>query len=281
MQSLTTDYAISTGNPEPYLRRIAEAGFSHIHWCHHWNTDFLYGKSELRQIAKWLKQFRLQLNDLHATHGREKSWGSALEWERKAGLELIKNRLDMTAELGADVIVLHLPPEPPLAGPDVHPQDNARYWTRLRKNFDALTPHIRKRGVRIAIENMGVDNFDTLRKALDLAPPDVLGICFDCGHANMVHPSDIGKIWMNAHQDRLIAIHLHDNDGNGDQHRIPFTGTVDWPWLTQMIARSAYRKPVNQETSIRNTGLTDEKEFLAQCLAAGQKIESMIAAAKP
>ncbi|HTL51893.1 MAG TPA: sugar phosphate isomerase/epimerase family protein [Planctomycetota bacterium] len=274
MQSLTTDYAISTGNPEPYLKRIAEAGFTHTHWCHQWNTDFLYGKSELRAIARWLKKYRLVLNDLHATAGKEKSWGSALEHERKAGIELVKNRLDMSAYLESDVIVMHLPTEP------VEVKEQTKFWKRLQKTLDSLQPHARKRGVRIAVENMSTDNFDTIRKVLGLYPADFIGVCFDCGHANIVQPPDVGKIWMDAHKDRLIAVHLHDNDGKGDLHRIPFTGTVDWAWLTKMIAASAYKKAINQETSIRNTGLTDEKEFLAQCLAAGRKIESMIAAAR-
>jgi hypothetical protein len=38
MLAITSDYAKSTGCPEPHLRQIAEAGFSHVHWCHHWNA---------------------------------------------------------------------------------------------------------------------------------------------------------------------------------------------------------------------------------------------------
>ena len=28
--------------------------------------------------------------------------------------------------------------------------------------------------------------------------------------------------------DKLIALHLHDNDGISDQHLLPFDGTVNW-----------------------------------------------------
>ncbi|MCX7935928.1 MAG: hypothetical protein N3A66_11800, partial [Planctomycetota bacterium] len=59
MPAMTSDYAQSTGDPSPYLRRIAAAGFSHVHWCHHWNTDFLYARCEIEQIASWLKDFGL------------------------------------------------------------------------------------------------------------------------------------------------------------------------------------------------------------------------------
>ncbi len=43
--SITTDYAENSGCCEPFLRKIAQAGFTHIHWCHHWNGDFLYSRS--------------------------------------------------------------------------------------------------------------------------------------------------------------------------------------------------------------------------------------------
>lgn len=32
--ALNTDIFNDTGCPAPYLRAIAEAGFTHIHWCH-------------------------------------------------------------------------------------------------------------------------------------------------------------------------------------------------------------------------------------------------------
>ncbi len=48
--SITTDYAGATGAPEPALRRIAGAGFTHIHWCHHFNDDFVYGGYEVDGI---------------------------------------------------------------------------------------------------------------------------------------------------------------------------------------------------------------------------------------
>ncbi len=97
MLSITTDYVHDTGNPEPYLRGIAAAGFSHLHWCHHWNTDFLYSAYEVEQIAAWLDDLGLAMLDVHAGHGREKAWGSPREYERLAGVELVENRIAMAS----------------------------------------------------------------------------------------------------------------------------------------------------------------------------------------
>jgi 3-deoxy-D-arabino-heptulosonate 7-phosphate (DAHP) synthase class II len=42
----------STGGPEPYPGKIAEAGFFHIHWGHQWDIDFIYSKDEIEQIRR-------------------------------------------------------------------------------------------------------------------------------------------------------------------------------------------------------------------------------------
>jgi len=110
--SITTDYAKDTGNPESYLRCIADASFSHIHWCHQWSTDFLYSRREIEHIKKCLRGYGLELLDLHASHGQERSWTSSREYERLAGVELVQNRIEMTAQLGGDVIVIHIPHKP-------------------------------------------------------------------------------------------------------------------------------------------------------------------------
>ena len=264
MLSMTTDYAADTGCPEPYLKRIAEAGFSHVHWCHQWNTDFVYSEHEIEAIARWLKDYGLGLFDLHASAGREKGWGSPREYERAAGVELVRNRMDMAARLGTDVIILHLPPASEGEG-----RDDA-YWTRLLRSLDELRPCASGRGVRIAIEN---GDFDAIEKVLSSSGPEYVGLCYDSGHGNV---RGDGLDRLDGLKDRLISIHLHDNDGSGDQHRLPFSGTVDWPRLARIIAESSYEKCVSMEVSMRNSGFADEDAFLAEAFEAGIALSGMI-----
>ncbi len=81
---------------------------------------------------------------------------------------------------------------------------------------------------------------------------------------------------LEPHKDRLISLHLHDNDGSGDQHGLPFTGTVDWSELTRIIAESTYAKRVSLETAIHNTGIEDEPEFLGKAFKTATKLARMI-----
>ncbi|MBL7064556.1 MAG: sugar phosphate isomerase/epimerase [Anaerolineae bacterium] len=269
MLSITTDYVKDVGCPEPYLKRIAEAGFSHVHWCHHWRTDFVYSDCEIEQIARWLQDFGLKLNDLHASAGVEKAWVSSLEYERLAGVELVKNRISMTARLSSDVIVMHIPSEPEDAG------ERNVFWTQVLKSLDAIEPYARDHGVRIAIENLGPDSFKTIERILSQYSPDYIGLCYDSGHGNLGICSG-GLDQLERLKERLISMHLNDNDGTADQHNPLFSGTVEWARLARIVAESSYAKCINMEITIHHSGIEDESAFLEKAFETGMVFSHMV-----
>ena len=257
--SVTTDYARDTGDPSPYLRRIAEAGFSHVHWCHHWNTDFLYSRWEIEQVRKWLDEYGLRLVDLHGSAGREKNWASPRQHERMAGVELVKNRIEMTARLSGNVTIMHIPDE--------------LESVPLRRSLDEVEGFARDRHVRIAIENgTGTGSFEAIRGVLSQYDPGYLGLCYDSGHGNV---EGKGLVHLEPLKGRLISVHLHDNDGTRDQHGLLFSGSVDWPRLAGIVARSAYTKCVSMEVTMRNSGMEDEGDFLAEAFRTGRRFAAM------
>ena len=260
MLSITTDYAhVDRGDPSPYLRRIADAGFTHIHWCHHWNTDFAYSRWEIAHIGNWLAEYGLKLLDLHASVGPEKDWGSEKEYERLAGVALVQNRIEMTARLGGDAIVMHI--------------NSIPGWAPLRRSLDELGGFARSHGVRIALEN---GSFAALAPWLAEYDAGYLGLCYDSGHGNLI-PDGLAQL--DRLKDRLICVHLHDNDGTSDQHNLMFTGTVDWAALARIMARSAYTKPVSTEANMGRSPITDEAVFLAEAYERCARLTAMIQAA--
>lgn len=267
--SIATDHQQSTGSPRPHLQAIAGAGFTHVHWCHQWNTDFLYCTAEIDQIRAWLDGFGLEVTDIHASAGQEKCWASLVEYERLAGVQLVANRMEMAADLGCDVIVLHVPEEP---------EDEATrvtYWDCIRRSLDTLREVARTRGVRIALENGATsESWIPIARILTDYPPTFTGLCYDSGHGNI---SGDGLKQLEVHADRLLAVHLHDNDGTADQHKLPFSGTVDWDRLVALIARSSYDKWVNLEVSQRGSGYDDEEAFLSDALAIARRLAQAVA----
>ncbi len=276
MVSIATDYLANSGSPRPYLEKIANAGFSHVHWCHHWAGDFIYSASEIDKIKEWLKEYGIKLLDLHASAGKEKYWMSKLEYERLAGIELLKNRIDMTSRLGGDAIVLHL-----VKGSDY---ECALFWENVRIALDTLRPFAKERNVKIALENLFYDgdkpNFDILELLFSEYPPEFLGLCYDAGHGNIVNIDGMKEL--DRLKDRLISLHLSDNDGapGHDEHKPLFSGSIDWERLAGIIARSSYKKCINMELNMRqgNAGFEDdqEAEFLQMAYETGMKFQKMI-----
>ena len=266
MLSMTTDYARSAGDPSPYLRRIADAGFSHVHWCHQWNTDFLYAGCEVDQIAAWLNGYGLALLDLHGSVGPEKNWAAAEEYRRLAGVELVRNRLEMAAQLGGEVVIMH-------AGVSGNADRAVFAWDFLRRSLDELEPCATKLGVRIALENWP-GNWPLIREVLGAYTPAYLGLCYDSGHGNL---DGDGFAALTSLKNRLVSIHLHDNDGTADQHRLPFSGTIDWARFVTILRSSAYTKCISMESNMGKEGIAGEEEFLTKAFAAGSRLSSMVA----
>lgn len=262
--SMCSDYARDTGNAEQDLGRIADAGFDGIQWIHQWHTDFIYTKPEIRRIKKWLKDFNLELFDLHATAGIEKRWYSETEYEREAGVEIVKNRIEMTNELGGNVIVMHIPRLI---------SENFEKWKQLKKSLDELEGFCSRKELRIAVENLFFDEFNGISELMLGYGPDYLGICYDSGHGNM---GGKGLDHLAKFADRLISLHLHDNNGFDDQHKPLFSGTIDWKKLAAVVSKSTYSGPLTQEVSIRNSGISDENVFLRQVYGDAGKLASMI-----
>ena len=263
--SLTSDFLSDTGCAEGDLRALAAAGFTHVHWCHQWNTDFLYGRAEMEQIGRWLEEFGLKLPDLHGSAGREKCWWSQREYERLAGVELVENRLRMTAQLGGNVVVMHVP---------ALKEGEEKTWEQLRRSMDSLVTTIRGLGVRLAIENMRDDDFGMIRRLLEAYGPEVVGVCYDCGHGNI--GARRGLEYLEAVKERLIALHLHDNDGTRDQHGVPFTGTVDFPQLMSLVARSGYRGCITLESNVKSLDEAARATFLGDAYRTAERLRGMV-----
>lgn len=83
----------------------------------------------------------------------------------------------------------------------------------------ALTPHLK---IRICLENLTriCQDVDHLIALVDQLPPDRFGICLDTGHLNLCDADQRRFILKAGH--RLHALHIADNEGQRDQHLMPF-----------------------------------------------------------
>ena len=196
------------------------------------------------------------------THGRfEGLRGDAREDE-----VLLQNlRLDLiaTAALGAPVCVLHTTTTIWL-GPDADPEEMFRLNREL---FYQVIPFAKSLGIRVATETFGdavgfdcVDFFGDMENFLrgyleikevpDLA--DGFTVCVDTGHSNKAmlfgnpNPADvIRRIGAD-----IQVLHLNDNDGLTDQHKLPMSGNIDWNDVLDALDEVGYTGVYNMELKL-------------------------------
>ena len=287
--ALNTDILTSRQSPQKYLRLISEAGFTHLHWCHQWNTDFLYGSAEISQIREWLKSYQLKLLDIHGSSGVEKCYFSTEEYQRKAGVELVLNRIRMLRELdGTGSVMMHIPVDKSIGQSPEEKKLAARQLDSLRKSLDELLPALEKYQTKIAVENTRNDSFKIIAAIMQEYPAQYFGITLDTGHANIEEAKGLDR--MEEYTDRLEALHLNDNDCSGDLHQPPFLGNLDWERIARMLANSHYPdtcRPLSFELAMRNTPYwtaeleaADQpeekiKDFLADTMSRCQRVEQL------
>ena len=277
--SMTTDFISDRSFGEHTLKLTAEAGFTHLHWCQHWSDDFIYTQSEIEYIQQLLSEYKLQVSDTHGSHGVEKCWYSTKEACRLAGVELVKNRIDFTQQLGGDAVIVH--------GPNTHQPDAgfAANLAALNRSLDELEGYARDRNIKLAIENSNFNYEKLLLPVILGRPAEFLGFCYDCGHHNMkvmgetVEQRQVRDKMRNELAERLTLVHLQDNDGYSDCHWIPFRGEMDWNDVTGFLKLANYKKPLNLEVSYGNMAKLSpmtELEFVQESHAAAVKLTKML-----
>ncbi|MGD0028751.1 MAG: sugar phosphate isomerase/epimerase [Candidatus Bathyarchaeia archaeon] len=106
-------------------------------------------------------------------------------------------------------------------------------------------------GVKIAVENGPLNDptFLTVTDHLRIISEvrqDNVGVCIDVGHANVgmkLKPADVLRKFGSL----TLALHLHDNNGVGDQHLPPGKGNIDWADVVKALREIRYEGCLNIE----------------------------------
>lgn len=267
--SMNTDYLDTKTDFESILKNTAAAGFNSVHWCHEWSGSHLYSLKEIKDIKKSLKKYGLKTHGIHASDGIyvSKYWGSSSEDERLAGVELVKNRINMAHELETDIIVIHIS--------DDRPKDKDIWMPCLNKSLDEVEAFAAEKSIRIAIENKIHGNLFLVKEVIEKRDPAFLGLCYDVGHGNMAGQLDL-LITDTLLKERLCYIHIHDNDGIDDEHKHPFSGTVEWHKVAKIIKELSYKGQIAVENFMKDYTHLKEEEFLNKTFEISSKFSKMI-----
>ena len=149
--------------------------------------------------------------------------GSLNERIREDSILEILTTAETAANLNIDLVTIH----PGLTSMAV-PYMEEKAVEKAKRSLSAIDRISSEYGVRIAVENMPAFPFmlgRTAEELNELIGTTNLGFCLDIGHANTTDQIDE---LIKAFGDRLINVHIHDNNGEHDEHLTLGEGSIDF-----------------------------------------------------
>ena len=259
------------------LAEIAQAGFSAVEvFCA--SQHFSYRDPQgVREFGDALREYSLKLHSVHSPTDRDRSPGresgvviSISDPERIRRLDAvdeIKRVLDVSEQIPFQYLIQHI--------------GHGRQAAEQRKldaaftSLESLSMFAKARGVTIALENTPdeLGSPSSLQHFITDTHLHDLKLCFDVGHA---HIEDGVQASFDAMRERVVTTHLHDNQGDKDEHLLPFDGTIDWDALLAAFAGAPQPLPLVLEIKAQ----AGTAPLLGQIRAAADKLEEKLEAQK-
>ncbi len=250
LATTTGDFNGYAGTVEEKLRLIREAGFR----CADMDfTDigiFMDGGWEdrakrLREYAEGIGVTFVQAHSPCSGNPvvRDGRWETLMETTRRS--------FEVCAVLGIPNMVVHHGTRPGM--------DKKRFFEENLPFTRAFFDVMEKTGVTFCAENSTKANmgdcywfFDgaDMREFIEAADHPLVKACWDTGHANVEgHQyrdiTDLGGL--------LAALHIHDNNGTADEHRLPYSGTANFDEVLCGLIDAGYKGCFTMEATLTGT----------------------------
>lgn len=196
-----------------------------------------------KNFANFLKEYNFEISQGHL-------WLKIKICADDTALEKLFRWIDMYEEIGIKNMVLHC---------DNLTETNLSREEKIEKNIEKLqilAEYIKNKEITVCLENLRphspeetelVDrSADDLLYIIERIGNSKFGICLDTGHLNLTDKNQ--REFILKAGDKLKALHITDNDGNTDQHLMPFNrGTVDFPEIIKALKEIKYNGIFNLE----------------------------------
>ena len=175
--------------------------------------------------------------------------------------KLVKDSLKKAYKLEADIVVIHPGVYSGLG--HFHPE---RAWKNSIDRVRSIADLARDLGIRVAVENQAfspiLGDAKAMKKFLEEAHREEVGICFDTGHFFIVNGDAFN---LDEISDHILEFHMSDNLGRGDDHLPPGKGSIRWASLVNQILDLGISAPWILEVG-RCDDLEEGEKFLRKLL---------------
>lgn len=234
------------------LQRIASAGVECVEiFCARQHLDY-YNAQQVSEIASFLRDSPLKEHSVHLPMFNDEHWGKGgpssivdishpSKPKRIAAVDEAKRALDVADSFPFQFAVQHI-------GVGFDEEWSMHKVDAAFSSLEELKSFGRQRGVEVVVENIpnALSSAKKIREFFELTHLN-LGVCFDVGHANLMEGVEAA---FEILEDRIVSLHVHDNDGEKDKHLFPGyhdAGTVDWKRTMELLRRGADKYPLMLE----------------------------------
>ena len=249
------------------LCEFADNGAESVVLTDEWGKRLVKEPGFYTTLLGWLRESGMKIFECHGLWSIAYDLNITDRPRRRAMIEEHKLCMEYAADLGCRTYVMHI------GAFDCYYKDTTlEEMRRLAvESLEKLIPAAEKLGIIIAIENSfePSNTPDEVLYFLNYFNTTVLGCCFDTGHENIMaktpgkdpakYASYMNVCWKNGVVEEadafgklaphIVTCHLHDNDGYGDAHNLPGTGTIDWKTLIPALKNCPRIVSMQNETS--------------------------------
>ena len=227
-------------------KRLKACGFDYIHFdmcdteTEHYLNDGEEFKNRILRERKLIEEAGIVIDQVHGP------WRSPVRdgtpEERAERMEKMKKSIYATALLGCKNWVIH--PIMPYGIYDRNTKNAQKTWDLNIEFMSELLETAKVYDVTICYENMPMNDFSIATPAEILKFVKTINdahfkICLDTGHAAVfkgITPADAVR----ELGDEIRVLHIHDNNGQQDQHLLPYFGIIDWKDFGQALKEVNY-----------------------------------------
>lgn len=243
------EFGVSTGlyndmDTEGAVRHLAEIGWSNVEFGVFHITRAAEGEwrrdlKSLRELCQSLdvKAWQMHCGEFHAVDSIEK----------RENLEIAFRWIQYCEILDVPYLVFH-----PIGSDSGKSLKEKEKTLELNiQAFKEIGKFAEDLGVKAAIENAGsIKKISDIKEIINAVGSAGIGICLDTSHINMLSLNVEEAIYESG--SLLWATHISDNDGSGDQHRIPYNASywgkpIDWIKVVKALKKIDYHNLFNLE----------------------------------
>lgn len=228
------------GSAEDAVLAFSKDGVEHIELAHEHGAELLERSNDHVATGRAFAAF-LEAHGVRALQGHLRF--PAPIASDPAMIAYLVRQIELYAAIGIRCAVLHTESKADMK------MDGEEWLSRNVEALRTLLSRVEHVDITICLENMRSYNesVELLLEILDRVGSPKLGICLDTGHLNNTHANTQREFILKAGK-HLKALHIADNEGERDQHMMPFgRGNVNFEEVVAALREIDYEGMFNYE----------------------------------